>query len=254
MESDLECQHRYHLNSGLTRYQSVPSSYFSSFLDGVDSGEDFMNRPHSPETQRIFSRLLANNSDYSSSHQNVYKMKKDSPPTLPVNQLVQSVQIMDDSRSRHNLYQNQLPEQNSKAGMDYGPATANQTGMRTRGFFSNMNIEFENGYAVLREASFPAASRGISTIAEVGNGETSLDTNDYGIGSWDDNNTFSDLHDSETQNLETANQPPTLAHHLSLTTSSAEMSAMEKVLQFQDSVPCKVRAKRGLEEQELVNG
>lgn len=36
-----------------------------------------------------------------------------------------------------------------------------------------------------------------------------------------------------------------LAHHLSLPTSSAELSAMEHLLQFPDSVPLKIRAKRG---------
>ncbi|CAN4104767.1 unnamed protein product [Withania somnifera] len=38
-------------------------------------------------------------------------------------------------------------------------------------------------------------------------------------------------------------RPPTLLSHLSLPQTSAELSAMEKLLQ--DSVPCKVRAKRG---------
>lgn len=68
MESDLQ-QHHHHihdiqpqlhqrqLNTGLTRYQSAPSSYFSSFLE---SCEDFLNRPSSPETERIFARFLSN--------------------------------------------------------------------------------------------------------------------------------------------------------------------------------------------------
>lgn len=46
------------------------------------------------------------------------------------------------------------------------------------------------------------------------------------------------------QKNEGGNRPTTLlSHHLSLTKSSAELSAMEKLLQ--DSVPCKIRAKRG---------
>lgn len=40
-----------------------------------------------------------------------------------------------------------------------------------------------------------------------------------------------------------SHQRTRLAHHLSMPTSSAELSAMEQLLQ--DSVPCKVRAKRG---------
>ncbi|XP_027341342.1 transcription factor bHLH122-like isoform X2 [Abrus precatorius] len=56
---------------------------------------------------------------------------------------------------------------------------------------------------------------------------------------------FSGLNAAETQN-ETGGQSPTpLAHHLSLPNTSAEMAAIEKFLQFSDSVPCKIRAKRG---------
>lgn len=48
------------------------------------------------------------------------------------------------------------------------------------------------------------------------------------------------------QDVEAGNRPPTLlAHHLSLPKTSAEMAAIEKFMQFQDSVPCKIRAKRG---------
>ncbi|XP_057483163.1 transcription factor bHLH130-like isoform X1 [Actinidia eriantha] len=83
----------------------------------------------------------------------------------------------------------------------------------------------------------------------------------FPIGSWDDSAIFSDnfpieddddrktfavMNASENQNTEGGNRPPTvLSHHLSLPTSSAELSAMEKLLHFQDSVPCKIRAKRG---------
>lgn len=45
--------------------------------------------------------------------------------------------------------------------------------------------------------------------------------------------------------MEPGNRPPMLAHHLSLPNTSAEMNAIEKILQFSDSVPCKLRAKRG---------
>lgn len=36
-----------------------------------------------------------------------------------------------------------------------------------------------------------------------------------------------------------------LAHQFSLPKTSSEMAAIEKFLQFQDAVPCKIRAKRG---------
>jgi len=47
------------------------------------------------------------------------------------------------------------------------------------------------------------------------------------------------------QNGEPGNQVNILSHHLSLPKTSAEMITMEKLLQFPDSVPCKIRAKRG---------
>ncbi|XP_004295210.1 PREDICTED: transcription factor bHLH122-like [Fragaria vesca subsp. vesca] len=59
----------------------------------------------------------------------------------------------------------------------------------------------------------------------------------------DDVKTITGLSASETQNMEARGRP--LAHHLSLPKTSAEMAAIENFLQFQDSVPCKIRAKRG---------
>lgn len=44
---------------------------------------------------------------------------------------------------------------------------------------------------------------------------------------------------------ETGQTHAPLAHQLSLPNTSAEMAAIEKFLQFSDSVPCKIRAKRG---------
>ncbi|KAK6925671.1 Myc-type, basic helix-loop-helix (bHLH) domain [Dillenia turbinata] len=64
----------------------------------------------------------------------------------------------------------------------------------------------------------------------------------------DDRKTFSvsGLNSTEAQNGEGGKQSPgMLAHHLSLPKATAEISAIEKFLQFQDSVPCKIRAKRG---------
>ncbi|XAR60407.1 hypothetical protein NMG60_11033770 [Bertholletia excelsa] len=86
--------------------------------------------------------------------------------------------------------------------------------------------------------------------------------NDFTVGSWDDSailpdsilkrfdddddekKAFRGTNATDSQNAEGGNFPPTiLSHHLSLPTSSAEFSAVEKLLQ--DSVPCNVRAKRG---------
>ncbi|WOG82918.1 hypothetical protein DCAR_0102088 [Daucus carota subsp. sativus] len=61
-----------------------------------------------------------------------------------------------------------------------------------------------------------------------------------------DRNAFSNINSSRNQTSEGGSRPSSaLAHHLSLPTSSAELSAMEHLLQFPDSVPLKIRAKRG---------
>lgn len=50
-----------------------------------------------------------------------------------------------------------------------------------------------------------------------------------------------------SQNVEFGYQNVGLTHHLSLpsSTTKAKMNAIEKFLQVQGSVPCKIRAKRG---------
>ncbi|KAL9331638.1 hypothetical protein ACSQ67_001248 [Phaseolus vulgaris] len=50
---------------------------------------------------------------------------------------------------------------------------------------------------------------------------------------------------SGDQNGELGNQVHSLSHHLSLPRTSSDMFAMDNLLQFNDSVPCKIRAKRG---------
>ncbi|GFY92167.1 basic helix-loop-helix (bHLH) DNA-binding superfamily protein [Actinidia rufa] len=71
-------------------------------------------------------------------------------------------------------------------------------------------------------------------------GFTGLKRNRYG------DQKFSGFNSFESQNWESRNYGTDLTHHLSLPKTSAEMAAVEKFLQFQqDSVPCKIRAKRG---------
>ncbi|KAF2311997.1 hypothetical protein GH714_027709 [Hevea brasiliensis] len=324
------------MNSGLMRYQSAPSSYFTGFLDR-GSCEEFLDRPTSPETERIFARFLdsSGGNTENMSKQNFGVIKQDSPVREAGAQVNQQAQIMGSMNNNdtmlhqqqqqqsnfsyaasQSVYQNQsrppLPDHNSGSGMDYRMVTS--MGMERlpqmkssssnlvrhssspAGLFSNLNIEVENGYAVLRgmgdfgagnrETSYSAASRPppslpsgrMSPIAEIGNknmGENSPENSGFGetrsnnyvtgfpMGSWDDTSvisagagasakrltdddrTLSGLNASETLDGDAGNHPPMLAHHLSLPKTSAEISAIEKFLQLQDSVPCKIRAKRG---------
>lgn len=57
MESDLQQQRQQANSSGLTRYRSAPSSYFTNIIDR-EFYEHVFNRPSSPETERVFSRFM----------------------------------------------------------------------------------------------------------------------------------------------------------------------------------------------------
>ncbi|XVE78846.1 hypothetical protein DITRI_Ditri14bG0011000 [Diplodiscus trichospermus] len=138
--------------------------------------------------------------------------------------------------------------------------------------------DYESSNSSNREAAFPSASRPppsrlMSPIAEMGSnnmgqdssGNAGFGASGFPVTSWDDSMIISDnmlgvkglreddrsisglgLDGAETQNTDSGNRPqPLLAHHLSLPKSSPDMTAIEKLMQFQDSVPCKVRAKRG---------
>ncbi|XP_038723850.1 transcription factor bHLH130-like [Tripterygium wilfordii] len=60
-----------------------------------------------------------------------------------------------------------------------------------------------------------------------------------------DGNIFSALNPFESQTGRSLNGTLGLTHHLSLPKTSSEMAAIKKFLQFQGTVPCKIRAKRG---------
>lgn len=65
MDSDLQLspsmfldhQNQQQMNSGLTRFKSAPSSYFSNIIDR-EFYEHLFNRPSSPETERVFARFM----------------------------------------------------------------------------------------------------------------------------------------------------------------------------------------------------
>ncbi|XVE76690.1 hypothetical protein DITRI_Ditri13aG0001700 [Diplodiscus trichospermus] len=60
-----------------------------------------------------------------------------------------------------------------------------------------------------------------------------------------DGDLFFGLSRSQTQNRDCRDCFTALTHHSSLPRTSAEMAVVEKLWQFQGSVPCKIRAKRG---------
>ncbi|WOH00130.1 hypothetical protein DCAR_0519488 [Daucus carota subsp. sativus] len=87
--------------------------------------------------------------------------------------------------------------------------------------------------------------------------DTQYHNSGYPLRSWNDSLNFADSYTlkreldvddrlfSSIQNGEIQNRPSLFSHHLSLPKTLSDISCMNKLLQFQDSVPCKIRAKRG---------
>ncbi|RDX74863.1 Transcription factor bHLH122, partial [Mucuna pruriens] len=319
MESDLQ-QHppmfldqQQQMNSGLTRYRSAPSSYFSNIIDR-EFYEHVFNRPSSPETERMLTRFVnslggdAEDSPVTQNPPTVVAVKEEINPQpqdvpsvnnqpLLLHQQHQSNINNYASSAPQNFYQNTgrppLPNQ-----MRTGRGTTSNLirhGSSPAGLFSNINIE--TGYATVRgmgtmgavnntseEANFSPATRiknapnytsGLmSSRAEIGNKSSNTQNNvenegfaesqgndfipGFPVGPWDDSKIVSDnitglkrYRDDDVKPFsglnasESQNETGPLAHQLSLPNTSAEMAAIEKFLQLSDSVPCKIRAKRG---------
>ncbi|CAN1263649.1 Transcription factor bHLH122 [Linum perenne] len=282
MEPDLQ-QHHHFLNDdqqpnqkqmnpgGLTRYQSAPSSYFTSYLE-KELCDELFNRPSSPETERFFARFLANTAGEPAdvlSDQNLAPIKPVSPPMAPAPAPAQSQSYYPPSQSRPPLPSDyrtaNLPPLPTVKAESCGGNNSNlvRHSSSPAGLFSNINIEFENGRMspiaevdtknIISESNRSDSSGfGDANAAAAGEYVTGFPWDDPGImssskgGLSEDDRTFSGLNESSSQNVEGGgNNPPMLAHHMSLPKTAAEMSALEKLLHLQDSVPCKIRAKRG---------
>ncbi|XP_077214885.1 transcription factor bHLH130-like isoform X2 [Tasmannia lanceolata] len=324
MASDLQ----QHLNSGLMRYRSAPSSLLANFMDGVEGCKDFLPRTSSPEEETIFARFMTCGNDsvspdlhdigekgqrspqfiaaiehevevvhqqngFSSATQMIYQAQN--PPSLP-NALESSYRVV-----------NSMPMDSQQLKSSSNSSNLVRHSSSPAGLFSHISVE--NGYAVMRgmgnyrgggngsngeptaptsrlknQLSFSsrqASSSGLmSQISEMGSesiggsspDDSSLGNGDSGnqcyipgfpISSWDNSSLVSEnftglkrardvggkmisgLNPSETQNGDSLNHTTSLSHQFSLPKTSSEIAAMEKFLQFQDSVPCKIRAKRG---------
>lgn len=253
-------------SGGLTRYRSAPSSFFAGILDGDgnNSGENFVTHDgsSSSDSDSMFTALL-NNNDRSDQNQ---KNQLQFAPSLK-QEIAEDIEFGNENR-----YEN--------SGVSYGVGVQ----MQTRGNLSNGNggsdlirqssspAGFFNGFmrevgnfgasvGTNREAS--TSTNGLSNHISYSSAQSSSSNFMPSIAeneSWNDSsfnalkrnrdgdlkmfsNNFSGM---TNQNDESRNYTSGLTHHLSLPKTSSEMAAVEKYLQFQqDSVPCKIRAKRG---------
>ncbi|XP_024006340.1 transcription factor bHLH122 [Eutrema salsugineum] len=310
MESEFQ-QHHFHLhdhqhqrprNSGLIRYQSAPSSYFSSFGDR-ESIEEFLDRPTSPETERILSGFLQTtdtsnnvdsflhhtfNSDGSEKKPPEVKMEEVDIPATAMEVVVSGggddveVSVAPDSIGYdsvvRNLGQNKRPRErddrtpaNNLARHNSSPAglfssvdveTAYAAVMKSMGGFGGGNLmntsNTEASSFTPRSKLPPSASRQMSPISEIdvkpgfssrlpprtlsggfnrsfGN-EGSASSKLSAIARTQSGG----LDQYKTKDEDSASRRPPLAHHMSLPKS---LSDIEQLLS--DSIPCKIRAKRG---------
>ncbi|GFZ20649.1 basic helix-loop-helix (bHLH) DNA-binding superfamily protein [Actinidia rufa] len=199
------------------------------------------------------------NSNYSSSSQTIYQSQSQS--SLPNHNSATSNSEMDKPYSMVSSTPMDSLNQMKMSSGGGGNSNLIRQSSSPAGFFSHINMD--NGYGGMRgmgnfgggsgtnaEASFPSPSR-LKSQMDFSSGKPSssdrmtpilenrtIFSDNFPIEEDDDRKTFSVMNASENQNTEGGNRPPTvLSHHLSLPTSSAELSAMEKLLHFQDSVP-----------------
>ncbi|KAL0418529.1 UNVERIFIED_CONTAM: Transcription factor [Sesamum radiatum] len=250
--------------AGLTRYRSAPSSYFSSFLDATASDGGF----GAEDFEQLFSPNATTLQSQRKSQLLPPRKKERRTDQQPQPQLRR--QQSNDYSSV--MYQNPNSDAaNSVSGSSYtrqlgdtdlnrGAAPVKTEGggddgsnlirhnSSPAGLFDDINIENEFGamrdYGNFGAGNLANAEAPFSSTSRFP--DESLDLSDDFLKGLADNDskTFPKRNDSDDQNNEGGNQSTTpLSCHLSLPTSSPELSAMEKLLQ--DSVPCKIRAKRG---------
>ncbi|XVE96044.1 hypothetical protein REPUB_Repub02eG0187300 [Reevesia pubescens] len=178
--------------------------------------------------------------------------------------------LMRQSSSSPGLFTN-LSVQNGYASMK---GLGNYCGVNgTNGELSPSSNRLKNQVGF--SSRLPSSLGMLSQISEIGNesiganspddgklGNSNSDARFYGTGyqygSWNDSahftGNFSGLKMTQdndrkcfstNQNGDLGSRVHVLSHHLSLPKTSNEMVAMEKFLHFQDSAPCKIRAKRG---------
>uniref|UniRef100_A0A1J3J855 BHLH domain-containing protein n=1 Tax=Noccaea caerulescens TaxID=107243 RepID=A0A1J3J855_NOCCA len=300
-------QHQRPRNSGLIRYQSAPSSYFSSFRDR-ESIEDFLDRPTSPETERILSGFLqttdtSNNVDsflhHTFSRQNSggttekkpleVKTEEETEIAIPatamevvVGDVVGGVVAPESTGYAsvvRSLGQNKRPREkddrapaNNLARHNSSPAglfssinveTAYAAVMKSMGGFGGSNVmnTSNNEASSLTPRSNKlsrTASRPMSPISEIDvkpgfssrlpprtlSGGFNRSFGNEGSASSKltslARTQSGGLDQYKTKDEDSGSRRPPLAHHMSLPKS---LSDIEQLLS--DSIPCKIRAKRG---------
>ncbi|KHG02416.1 Transcription factor protein [Gossypium arboreum] len=251
-------------NSGLLRFRSAPSSLLATIDCGVNKG-GFESRFINPSSGGDNETKDKSGSEAAVNYANSAPTYSGLPPQYPrqscpmdnsyellgLNHHGQgkpvTSSLMRQSSSPPGLFTN-LSVQNGFSGMkglgNYGGVNG------TSGELSPSSNRLKNQISF---SSRQPSSLGIlSQISEIENenlGANSFDGGkpEYQCGSWNESAQLTEKHKlfTNNQNGDIGSGVHVLPRHLSLPKTSNEMTVMEKYLQFQDSVPCKIRAKRG---------
>ncbi|CAK9322875.1 unnamed protein product [Citrullus colocynthis] len=154
--------------------------------------------------------------------------------------------------------------QNGYGGGSFSRLSVNNNGGEVSPSSNRLNSQIS--FSSLLPSSlgmFPQISEqvvGNEKLVNSNNGETQFFTpSGFPFASWNESSQFSEtfpdikrepdsnkkLFSSSHQNGEIGNRVHLLSHHLSLPKNASDVASIEKLLQLQDAVPCRIRAKRG---------
>uniref|UniRef100_A0A6N2N866 BHLH domain-containing protein n=1 Tax=Salix viminalis TaxID=40686 RepID=A0A6N2N866_SALVM len=257
-------------SSGLLRFRSAPSSLLASFNDNGVDNDSVLNY------QEFEDKSAARVREEAVNYSNLPRSYSGLPPHYPRQSSATNASAMDSSygltgsislghHEQLKRVDSSLPRQNSSPAGLFGNVSVQN------GFPGWNGTNGEASSRLKSQISFssraPSSLGFLSPISECGSesieaGSPSADSrihsnHGFPYGSWNNlhsSENFSSMkRDQENGNLFTnnaqngdpGNRAHVFSHHLSLPKTSVEMAAMEKLLHLQDSVPCKIRAKRG---------
>ncbi|KAG6743819.1 hypothetical protein POTOM_052522 [Populus tomentosa] len=274
MSMDSSSNNNYHQqnqpSSGLLRFRSAPSSLLASFNDsGVDNDSVLNYQEFEDKSAARVREEAVNYSNFPRSYSGL-------PPHYPRRSSATNSSAMDSSygligsismghHEQLKRVDSSLARQNSSPAGLFGSVSGQNGYPGWNGTNGEANSRLKSQLSFSSRAPSSLGFR--SQISEIGSesiegGSPSADSrfhssHGFPYGSWNNSHlseNFSsmkrdqengNLFSNNAQNGELGNRAHVFAHHLSLPKTSVEMVAMEKFLHLQDSVPCKIRAKRG---------
>lgn len=252
-------------NNGLLRFRSAPSSVLQSFVNDIEKTRDVNDGLNYNLISQSF-QDLQEEVDLKPNLMTGFSLNSQ----LPYNRGLSSSMAMGSDNLGHQskMGSSLLRQNSSPAGLfsnlnhpnGYGGIRGSVGSYRLGNVGNNGDLS-PSSSRLKRQMSCSSGVTSLGMLPRIS--EVEPDTNDpgvlndspdfpFGSCSWEhepsqfiDNFTGlkRDLDHQTGDNM--GNHPPMLSHHLSLPKTSGEIAAVEKLLHFQDSVPCKIRAKRG---------